>query len=85
VGASLVNWITLRFFGAGWFLEGLSKVGETLEGTSLNGGYIIVTNEACWFLERLFVIGDFTGVVVVITAFDYKDLNYTLVLRVVIL
>jgi hypothetical protein len=75
----------LRFSGAGWSLKGLSKVGGTLEGTSLNGGYIIVTNGACWFLERLSVIGDSFDIVVMITTFDYKDLNYILVLQVVIL
>jgi hypothetical protein len=84
-GASPAGRITLRFSGIGWSLEGLSKVGGTLEGSSLNDGYTIITNGACWFSERLFIVRDSINAIAVIAAFDYKVFIYALVLREVML
>jgi len=75
-GASPAGGITLRFSGVGWSLDGLSKVAGTSEGTSPDDG-------ACWFSERLSVVGDSTGIVAVIAAFEVFDC--ALVLREVIL
>jgi hypothetical protein len=77
-GASLVGKITLRFSGVNWSLERLSKVGRTSEETSPNSRHTIINNGAYWFLERLSIVRDSTGIVVVITAFEVFD--YTLVL-----
>jgi hypothetical protein len=85
VGASPAGGITLRFSGAGWSLEGLSKVGGTLEGTSPDGGHTTITDGACCFSERFSVVGDSTGTVVVIAAFDCEGLNCALVLRAAML
>jgi hypothetical protein len=72
-GASLASEITLRFSRVGWSLEGLSKVGGTLEGTSPDGGHTTINDGACWFSERLSVVGDSAGAVAVIAAFEVFD------------
>jgi hypothetical protein len=78
-GASPAGGITLRFSGMGWPLEGLSKVGGTLEGTSSDGGHTTIGDGACWLSERPSVVGDSTGAVAVISAFDCEV--FALVLR----
>jgi hypothetical protein len=70
-GASPAGGITLRFSGAGW----------SLEGTSPDGRHTTIDDGACWFSGRLSMVGDSTGAVAMIAAFDCEVFDCALVLR----
>jgi hypothetical protein len=53
-----------------------------LEGTSPDSRFIIVCDEACWFLERLSGIKAFTSVIIVITVPDQEVFGFALDLRI---
>jgi len=70
-GLSSTGGITLRFSGVGW----------SLEGASPDGGHTTIDDGACWVSERFSVVGDSTGAVAVIAAFDCEVFDCALVLR----